>query len=254
MNLGDDISNLLRQIGHEATGIYQDLSQYNAARGPRRGLFGRTVPATLPGDLSPLGEPAAAPAPAPTPTGELAAEPPAAPNVPEPSGEETAVAALVADTAEAAAPLVEPEAALPAVAAPEPAALEASEAPDTTPEPEPELDDARFAPLSTFDASALALDPVMPASPTSVSLSLQSLATPAQDAATLAPATPTVPPTPMSLASLARRLSGETRRTDDLDLSVLGDDAPATQPQRGVAGQSQRLDRLFDQLSSSLSR
>lgn len=246
MNLGDDISNLLRQIGHEATGIYQDLSQYNAARGPRRGLFGRTVPATLPGDLSPLGEPAAAPAPAPTPTptGELAAEPPAAPNVPEPSGEETAVAA----------PLVEPEAALPAVAAPEPAALEASEAPDTTPEPEPELDDARFAPLSTFDASALALDPVMPASPTSVSLSLQSLATPAQDAATLAPATPTVPPTPMSLASLARRLSGETRRTDDLDLSVLGDDAPATQPQRGVAGQSQRLDRLFDRLSSSLSR
>jgi len=253
MNLGDDISNLLRQIGHEATGIYQDLSQYNAARGSRRGLFGRTVPATLPGDLSPLGEPAAAPAAAPAPASELAVEPPATTDVPALSEGETAVASLAADTteAEAAAPAVEPETARPSLAAPEPTV---AEAPDLTPEPEPELDDARFAPLSTFDASALALDPVMPAPPTSVSLSLQSLATPAKDAATLAPATPTVPTTPMSLASLARRLSGETRRTDDLDLSVLGDDTPATQPQRGVAGQSQRLDRLFDRLSSSLSR
>jgi hypothetical protein len=36
MNLGDDISNLLRNIGPDA-GVYQDLTQYNASRLARRG-------------------------------------------------------------------------------------------------------------------------------------------------------------------------------------------------------------------------
>ena len=45
MNIGDDISNLLRQIGPEA-GIYQDVSKYNAARGghSRRGLLAAPSP------------------------------------------------------------------------------------------------------------------------------------------------------------------------------------------------------------------
>lgn len=37
MNLGDDISNLLRNLGKDA-GVYQDLSQYNAAQAARRRL------------------------------------------------------------------------------------------------------------------------------------------------------------------------------------------------------------------------
>jgi hypothetical protein len=37
MNLGDDISNLLRNLGTDA-GVYQDLTQYNAAQVARRRL------------------------------------------------------------------------------------------------------------------------------------------------------------------------------------------------------------------------
>ena len=99
MNIGDDISNLLRQIGPEA-GIYQDVSKYNAARGghSRRGLFGRTQPAapTMPADLAqpPQDEPpAAAPAPAlaePAPPETVAAQVDTETVEPAPAGEYSA--------------------------------------------------------------------------------------------------------------------------------------------------------------------
>ena len=81
MNLGDDISNLLRNLGHDAGGIYQDLSQYNAVRAARRraavaaGL--RQAPGPEPG-----------PAEAADPLATLAAPdpaPPAAVVAPEPA-------------------------------------------------------------------------------------------------------------------------------------------------------------------------
>lgn len=59
MNLGDDISNLLRNLGKDA-GVYQDLSQYNAAQAARRRLPLGGRPAR------PAQEPAADAAPAST--------------------------------------------------------------------------------------------------------------------------------------------------------------------------------------------
>jgi hypothetical protein len=92
MNLGDDISNLLRNLGKDA-GVYQDLSQYNAAQAARRRLppGSRPVRAAAP---DPVAE-AAAPAPTSSLTsilqrladpGETAAPQPAAGNVSSANG------------------------------------------------------------------------------------------------------------------------------------------------------------------------
>jgi hypothetical protein len=64
MNLGDDISNLLRNLGHDA-GIYQDLTQYNAAQVARRRLPGQRAVASqaqpqTPGQTGSALQPAAA--------------------------------------------------------------------------------------------------------------------------------------------------------------------------------------------------
>lgn len=73
MNLGDDISNLLRNLGHDA-GIYQDLTQYNAAQGARRRLPGHRA-------VTPPAEAQAGPAPQPAPAAVPQAVP-AAPTAP----------------------------------------------------------------------------------------------------------------------------------------------------------------------------
>ncbi len=74
MSIGDDISNLLRKIGPDA-GIYQDLSQYNAARGggQRRGLLGRAQSAPPQPPAAEASAPAAPsiPHPPPRPRGFL---------------------------------------------------------------------------------------------------------------------------------------------------------------------------------------
>ncbi|MGR6805810.1 hypothetical protein ACU6VI_05810 [Sphaerotilus natans] len=203
MNIGDDISNLLRQIGPEA-GIYQDVSQYNAARGGngRRGLFGRTQPAalTVPADLpqSPQNEPTA-----PSPT--------------EPARPETAA---VSPTGESSA----------------------QESADIRLDPAetPEDNEARFAPLQ-------------PATATPVAFLLQAPAARTEPAPTLAAEVPAAPARPTSLSSLARRLSGEARPADGLDLSALGEGSAGTS-REPAAAPTQRLDRLFDRLASSQPR
>ncbi len=58
---------------------------------------------------------------------------------------------------------------------------------------------------------------------------------------------------PTSLSSLARRLNSDTRSADELDLSALGD-ASSEAPIELAARPTQRLDRLFDRLASSMPR
>jgi len=58
---------------------------------------------------------------------------------------------------------------------------------------------------------------------------------------------------PTSLSSLARRLNSDTRSADELDLSALGD-ALSEAPIELAARPTQRLDRLFDRLASSMPR
>ena len=216
MNIGDDISNLLRQIGPEA-GIYQDVSKYNAARGghSRRGLLGRTQPAalTVPADLAqpPQDEPpAAAPAPA----------------LAEPAPPETAAAQVDTETVE-----------------PAPAGeYSAGESADIRLDPaeNPEDTEARFAPLQAAAA-------------TPVAFLLQAPAPRTEPAPTLAVEVPAATARPTSLSSLARRLSGDARPADGLDLSALGEGS-AGASREPAAAPTQRLDRLFDRLASSLPR
>jgi hypothetical protein len=216
MNIGDDISNLLRQIGPEA-GIYQDVSQYNAARGGlgRRGLFGRTqpaaltVPANLPETASPQEEPTA--------TAPVPAEPP----IPE-------TAAVQVDT-ETVKPI--------------PAA-------ESSPG---ESADIRFDPAETPEDTEARFAPLQVTAATPVALLLQAPVARTEPAPTLDVEVPAAPTRPTSLSSLARRLSGEARLADGLDLSALGEGSAGTS-REPAAAPTQRLDRLFDRLASSLPR
>ncbi|MFM2345470.1 MAG: hypothetical protein RL654_223 [Pseudomonadota bacterium] len=213
MNIGDDISNLLRQIGPEA-GIYQDVSKYNAARGGqgRRGLFGRTQPA-------PLAPPAES-----------------TPVLAEPAGEETA-----------------PETAPAGVAA----SLEIAPVTLADESFPTELTDIRADPAEiSTDATArieARCAPAQAGAATPVASLLQAPVARTEPAPTLVAEVPATPARPTSLSSLARRLSGDVRPADGLDLSALGE-SPAGTSREPAATPTQRLDRLFDRLASSLSR